>query len=135
MPTARWAATCARPKAQRSVAQLLEASQASRWIQRHRAQRNEGGGCSPPLRWLPSPPLALRAADPLPPFTVGYEPTNVDERGLWMDSDNRERQIRDSKLTVHDEELNRYLTGMLCRTVGAERCQGDAHICHASPGF
>ncbi len=27
------------------------------------------------------------AADPLPPFTVGYEPTTVDERGIWMEAD------------------------------------------------
>jgi len=77
----------------------------------------------------------VKAADLLPPFTVGYEPTNVDERGLWMDSDNRERQIRDSKLTVHDEELNRYLTGVLCRTVGAERCRGVRIYVMQVPAF
>ena len=81
------------------------------------------------LRLLAAAALAagatsLRAADSLPPFTVGYEPATVDERGLWMDADNMERQIRDSKLTVHDEALNRYLTGVLCRTVGQERCSG-----------
>lgn len=67
----------------------------------------------------PAPPPTA-----LPPFAVGYEPTTVDERGLWMDADNHERHLRDSKLTVREEALNRYITSVLCRTVGAERCRG-----------
>lgn len=60
----------------------------------------------------------------LPPFTTGYEPATVDERGLWMDADNRERLLLNSKLTVKDEALNRYVHGVLCRTVGEDRCKG-----------
>lgn len=69
-------------------------------------------------------PAAAQADLSLPPFTLGYEPTSVDERGLWMDADERERRLRDSTLTVRDEALNRYLKGVLCRTVGEERCRG-----------
>jgi beta-barrel assembly-enhancing protease len=41
-----------------------------------------------------------------------------------MEADERERQLRDSKLTIHDEALNRYLKDVLCRTVGQDRCKG-----------
>lgn len=75
------------------------------------------------------------AGDPLPPYAQGYEPTNVDERGLWMDADNAERQLRDSRLTVHDETLNRYLIQVLCRTVGPERCRGVRIYVVEMPAF
>jgi hypothetical protein len=60
----------------------------------------------------------------LPPYVQAYEPQSVDERGLWMEADEGERVLRDSALLVHDEKLNEYVKGVLCRTVGAERCRG-----------
>lgn len=89
--------------------------------------------------------VALAAASPavapsqaptsLPPFTTGYEPTTTDERGLWMQADEDERRLRDSTLTVRDEALTRYLQSVLCRTVGAERCQGVRIYIAEVPGF
>lgn len=71
--------------------------------------------------------LPVQAADPsmaLPPFTPAYEPTNVDERGLWMQADEVERWLRDSPLRIRDGNLEKYLLGVLCREVGRDRCAG-----------
>lgn len=58
----------------------------------------------------------------LPPYTAAYEPRTVDERGLWMDADEHERQLRDSPLVIRDETLNAYVRRVLCKTVGDDRC-------------
>src|SRR5437868_4723730 len=73
--------------------------------------------------------LALAASAPsapsaLPTYTQGYEPRTVDERGMWMEADERERKLRDSPLLIRDEDLNRYVKSILCRTVGEDRCKG-----------
>jgi peptidase M48-like protein len=60
---------------------------------------------------------------PLPPYTPGYEPHSVDERGMWMEADEIERRLRDSPLVIRDETLNGYVRGVLCRTVGEDRCK------------
>jgi predicted Zn-dependent protease len=67
------------------------------------------------------------AADPgltLPTYTPAYQPTTVDERGVWMQADEAERMLRDSPLRIREGGLERYVRDVLCRTVGAERCQG-----------
>lgn len=71
-------------------------------------------------------PSAL-ATDPalsLPTYTPAYEPTTVDERGLWMQADEAERLLRDSPLRIREGNLEHYVRDVLCREVGAERCQG-----------
>jgi len=73
---------------------------------------------------LPSQSKAAEAIVGLPPYTAAYEPTTVDERGLWQMSDEHERWMRDSPLRIRDGNLETYLQGVLCRTVGAERCNG-----------
>lgn len=60
----------------------------------------------------------------LPPYTPAYEPTTVDERGLWMEADERERRLRDSPLRIRDGKLETYLRDVLCREVGSDRCTG-----------
>jgi predicted Zn-dependent protease len=60
----------------------------------------------------------------LPPYTPAYEPTSVDERGLWMQVDEVERQLRDSPLRIRDGDLEKYLLDVLCREVGQNRCSG-----------
>lgn len=76
-------------------------------------------------RWLAALALFGVAAPgvALPPYTAAYEPTTVDERGLWMDADNYERRLRDSPLTIRDEALNAYARRVLCATVGDDRCR------------
>ena len=68
---------------------------------------------------------AARASDPiptLPPYTGAYQPQGVDERGLWMEVDESERLLRDSKAVINDPKLKQYVHDVLCRTVGAARC-------------
>lgn len=74
---------------------------------------------------MPAP--AAVPADPYaalpPPWTPGYQPQDKDERGLWMEADEAERQVKTSNFVVRDEALNAYVKGILCRTVGEERCK------------
>ena len=58
-----------------------------------------------------------------PPYVGAYEPKGVDERGLWMEIDEIERSFRDLPIILRDERLVTYLNGVLCRTVGFDRCQ------------
>lgn len=60
----------------------------------------------------------------LPAYTPAYEPKTVDERGLWMEADEAERALRDSPLRVREGALEKYVRDVLCRQVGADRCQG-----------
>lgn len=71
----------------------------------------------------------------LPPFTTAYEPTTVDERGLWMEADERERELRDSTLRIRDGGIEAYVRSVLCRTVGAERCAGVRIYVMEYPAF
>ncbi|BCA58068.1 M48 family metallopeptidase [Sphingomonas sp. HMP6] len=59
----------------------------------------------------------------LPPYTAAYQPQGVDERGLWMEFDEFERTLRDSKAVINDPALMAYLRGVVCRTVGSSRCE------------
>ena len=61
-------------------------------------------------------------APPPAPYTGSYQPQGVDEIGMWREDDERERKLADSPLVVRDEALNRYVRGVLCETVGADRC-------------
>lgn len=76
--------------------------------------------------------LGLAIAQPLtaaapgtmpPPYTPAYEPKTVDERGLWMEADERERMLRDTPLRIRDGNLEHYVREVLCRQVGSERCK------------
>ena len=79
---------------------------------------------------LPAPALAAPAAKtkvqpaPLPPPYAGvYQPHGVDEIGLWREDDERERALAASPLVIRDEALNTYVRGVLCKAIGADRCQ------------
>lgn len=76
---------------------------------------------------LVSSATQLAAIEPslsLPPYTPAYEPTTVDERGMWMEADERERMLRDSPLRIREGKLETYVRDVLCREVGADRCKG-----------
>lgn len=60
----------------------------------------------------------------LPPYVEAYQPQGTDERGIWMLADEDERGLRDSKFLIGDPALLDYVTGVLCRTVGRDRCRG-----------
>ncbi|MXP42358.1 M48 family metalloprotease [Altererythrobacter soli] len=67
---------------------------------------------------------AAAKEQPLPPFTLGYEPQTVDERGMWSEADEWEKSVKSSTLRVDDEGLNAYVREVLCKTVGTDRCDG-----------
>ena len=67
---------------------------------------------------------SLAAQAPAPaPSTAGYQPADELERGLWYQMDEAERELKTSKFLVTDPALNQYVRGVLCRTVGDERCR------------
>lgn len=61
---------------------------------------------------------------PKAPIAAGYAPQDKDERGLWMQVDEAERQIKASNFVIRDAGLNAYVRGVFCRTVGPENCVG-----------
>ncbi|WP_267434020.1 M48 family metallopeptidase [Sphingomonas sp. GM_Shp_1] len=61
---------------------------------------------------------------PPPPYQAAYTPTTVDERGLWQQADEAERDLRDSPVVIRDAALNAYMSRVLCRSVGEDRCRG-----------
>ena len=67
--------------------------------------------------------LAADKRPPLPTYTQAYTPTTVDERGIWMQSDEQERGLSESRSLIRDVALNAYVRGVLCRTVGDDRCK------------
>lgn len=68
-------------------------------------------------------PAAASAADfARPPYAGAYQPQGTDERGLWMELGEAERGIREMPGLVRDARLGEFLRGVLCRTVGRERC-------------
>ena len=59
----------------------------------------------------------------LPTYSAAYQPQGVDERGLWMEMDEAERALRDSKAIINDPALVQYVREVVCRTVGDDRCR------------
>ncbi len=67
-------------------------------------------------------PIAAR-----PAYSGAYEPQGVDERGLWQQMDDFERDLRDAPPIVRNQALQSFIRKVLCRTVGEDRC-GAARI-------
>ncbi|WP_293883870.1 M48 family metallopeptidase [Sphingomonas sp.] len=67
--------------------------------------------------------LASQAKPVGSPADFGYQPIGADEKGIWAQADDIERELKNSKLLVRDEKLTSYLTTVLCREVGADRCK------------
>lgn len=61
------------------------------------------------------------------PSHAGYQPKDALEKGLWLEMDQAEQQVRASKFLIEDPELNAYVKSVLCRAVGSEKC-GSARI-------
>lgn len=71
--------------------------------------------------------LTAAAPPPQPDITVtakpGYQPVDADERGLWMQVDEYERQMKTSNFIIRDPALNAYVRKVFCRTVGEAECR------------
>ena len=74
-----------------------------------------GGAAAPPAKTATKETLPL-------PSTAGYRPQDKLEEGLWFEMEEQERLLKQSKFLVTDPELNQYVRGVLCRTVGDARC-------------
>ena len=69
--------------------------------------------------------LLLVGAAPSPvPVGPGYQPQDADERGLWMQVDEYERQFKTSNFVMRDPALNAYVRQVFCKTVGEAECGG-----------
>jgi beta-barrel assembly-enhancing protease len=49
-------------------------------------------------------------------------PRDEVERGLWLQMDEYERELKSSEFLMNDPALNAYVRGVLCKTVGSDRC-------------
>jgi beta-barrel assembly-enhancing protease len=83
----------------------------------------------------PPPIPVFEKGAKLPPWTSGYKPADKVEQGLWMQVDEAERELRTSKFVIRDPALNDYVRGVLCRTVGEERCGATRLYIVRSPYF
>ena len=54
---------------------------------------------------------------------IGYVPTEKDERGLWMQVEEYEREMKHSTFVIRDPALNAYVRDVFCRTVGTAECK------------
>jgi predicted Zn-dependent protease len=81
--------------------------------------------------------LAL-AEDELPPPRIlpGYvpQPESKDERGLWMEMADYEKQLGASPLVIHDPQLNGYVRDVFCRVAG-DYCRDVRIYIVRNPGF
>jgi len=75
------------------------------------------------------------AADAPLPSALGYKPQDELERSLWLEMDEQERELKNSKFVVRDPALNAYVRGVLCRTVGEDRCQSARIYIVRTPQF
>lgn len=64
----------------------------------------------------------LVAAAPARNAGAGYQPVDKDERGLWMQAEEYERQLKTSNFVIRDPALNGYVRDVFCRAVGQVEC-------------
>lgn len=80
--------------------------------------------------------LLLGAAAPSPVIVgPGYQPHDKDERGLWLEVDEAERQIKTSNFVMRDPGLNTYVRRVFCRTVGEAECSNVRIYLIRTPQF
>ncbi len=68
--------------------------------------------------------LSVAAAPAEPPRNgPGYVPTESDERGMWMQAEESERELKNSSFIMHDAALNAYVRDVFCKTIGQAECK------------
>lgn len=67
--------------------------------------------------------------------TPGYQPRDADERGLWMQVDEYERQFKTSNFVMREPDLNAYVRRVFCRTVGEAECRDTRIYIVRTPYF
>lgn len=56
------------------------------------------------------------------PSAPGYAPVGTDEKGLWAEAEEEERELKTSKLVIRDPGVNAYVRRVLCRVAGEAAC-------------
>ncbi|MDJ0275368.1 M48 family metalloprotease [Sphingomonas sp. 2R-10] len=84
----------------------------------NRLARGAAGLCA--LLAIAAAPKGPAAAPP--PYAGVYQPQGVDEIGFWREADEDERALANAPEVIRDEALNAYVRGVLCDTVGKDRC-------------
>ena len=79
--------------------------------------------------------ISVAAAPVQPSIGPGYQPQDRDERGLWMQADEYERQVAHSNFVIRDPALNSYVRSVFCRTVGEIECKDVRIYLMRSPIF
>lgn len=71
----------------------------------------------------PLPPVTGSGtpANPVVVTAGPYQPQDKDERGLWMEMDEQERDLKNSNFVIRDPDLNAYIHRVFCKVVGP-RC-------------
>lgn len=63
-------------------------------------------------------PVSVPTAEPAVITAAPYQPQDKDERGLWMQMDEQERQLKNSNFVIRDQALNDYVRRVFCRVAG-----------------
>ena len=88
------------------------------------------------LAAFPMQALAAKSAPAMPPpYQGAYQPSGVDEIGIWREDDEGERKLAASNLVIHDEKLTAYVKKVLCDTVGFDRCNSVRVYIMREPTF
>ncbi len=78
---------------------------------------------------------AASAPPALPAWNGVLQPQDQDERGLWMLSNDDEQLLKGSRFLIGDPALNDYVRGVLCKTVGDQRCKSVRLYIMRVPAF
>jgi beta-barrel assembly-enhancing protease len=54
---------------------------------------------------------------------LDFGPRDEVERGMWLQMDEYERELKNSEFLMTDPGLNHYVRGVLCKSVGQDHCQ------------
>lgn len=84
----------------------------------------------------PLPAAKPAIPPPLPPVYAGaYQPIGKDEVGLWAEDDKDEKILAASSDLLDAPPLRDYVYGVLCKTVGSDRCRGVRVYLVRTPQF
>jgi len=116
------------------VAQVTSSSKQLRLFRFAAAAQAMVWAVAAPVLAEPTPkPVHIPITTPV--YETPYGPEGAEERGLWMDVEEVERKLKTSPQIIKDPELNAYVRGVLCRTVGEKPCSAVRPYIVRTPEF
>lgn len=82
-----------------------------------------------------APPASTQGATTTSDDPALYKPTDKDERGLWMQMDEVERELKNSPEVIRDPALNAYVRSVLCKVATEARCANIRLYITRTPHF